>query len=270
MEQIVKEFGYPGFDLNGEMFCCTYEGEFAHLMMDVRVYRMKAGQVRTFEKPMEEMAILLFNGDVNMKWEGNDQKCTRESVFTEGPWCLHVSKGVKVEVAANADCEFLVQCAINDKDFASKMYGPTDEEFIPFAKGKYGNLANRKVGTIVDKDINPDSNMVIGEIINDRGNWSGILPHKHPQPEMYFFMFDRPDTGFGASFVGDHIYKIVDHSFSAIPGENLHPQAVCPGYKMYFVWMIRHNEGDPWLQSTRNTAPEYLFWNDVDFDKLGD
>ena len=34
---------------------------------------------------------------------------------------------------------------------------------------------------------------------NDRGNWSGYLPHRHPQPEAYFFLFDRPE-GFGASF----------------------------------------------------------------------
>lgn len=59
--------------------------------------------------------------------------------------------------------------------------------------------------------------MVLGEVLNDRGNWSGYLPHRHPQPETYLFKFDRPE-GFGASFVGDQVFKSVDNSFSAIPG----------------------------------------------------
>lgn len=35
--------------------------------------------------------------------------------------------------------------------------------------------------------------MVLGEVLNDRGNWSGYLPHRHPQPETYLFKFDRPE-----------------------------------------------------------------------------
>ena len=68
------------------------------------------------------------------------------------------------------------------------------------------------------------------QVLNDRGNWSGYLPHRHPQPETYLFKFDRPE-GFGASFVGDQVFKSVDNSFSAIPGGELHPQAVADVYK---------------------------------------
>ena len=78
--------------------------------------------------------------------------------------------------------------------------------------GKFGNVAKRRVNTIFDKDIAPWSNMVLGEVLNDRGNWSGYLPHRHPQPECYYFKFDRPE-GFGASFVGDQVFKSVDNSF---------------------------------------------------------
>ena len=44
--------------------------------------------------------------------------------------------------------------------------------------------AQRQVNTIFDYDTAPYSNMVLGEVINDRGNWSGYLPHYHPQPEV--------------------------------------------------------------------------------------
>ena len=107
--------------------------------------------------------------------------------------------------------------------------------------------------------------MVLGEVLNDRGNWSGFLPHRHPQPELYYFKFDRPE-GFGASFVGDDVYKSVDNSFSAISGGKLHPQSAAPGFQMYTVWMIRHLPGDPWLQTTRNEDEAYLWMHEAKFD----
>ena len=73
---------------------------------------------------------------------------------------------------------------------------------------------------------------------------------------------DRPE-GFGASFVGDQVFKSVDNSFSAIPGGCLHPQAVAPGFQMYTCWMIRHLDGDPWLQTTRNEDERYLWLHDA-------
>ena len=107
--------------------------------------------------------------------------------------------------------------------------------------------------------------MVLGEVLNDRGNWSGYLPHRHPQPEVYYFKFDHPE-GFGASFVGDEVFKSTEGSFSAIPGGRLHPQAVAPGFQMYTCWMIRHLEGNPWLQTDRCEDERYVWMHEADFD----
>ena len=126
-----------------------------------------------------------------------------------------------------------------------------------------GNVAKRRVNTIFDHDICPESNMVLGEVLNDRGNWSGYLPHRHPQPETYLFKFDRPE-GFGASFVGNQVFKSVNNSFSAIPGGELHPQAVAPGFQMYTCWMIRHIDGNPWLQTDRCEDERYTWLHDAE------
>jgi len=45
-----KLFGYPEFDENGEEILSTYDNEYSDMMMDVRVYRMKENEVRTFER----------------------------------------------------------------------------------------------------------------------------------------------------------------------------------------------------------------------------
>ncbi len=259
-----KVFGYPEFSADGEMILTTYENEYKAMMMDVRVYQLKAGQTRTFQKKEEEMAVLLLSGEIVYAWNDQEAIASRKDVFTEGPWCVHTSKNVKVSVTAKQDSEILVQCTKNEKDFGSHLYSPEDAPWGYSSVGKFGNVAKRRVNTIFDHDISPESNMVLGEVLNDKGNWSGYLPHRHPQPETYLFKFDRPE-GFGASFVGDQVFKSVNNSFSAIPGGELHPQAVAPGFQMYTCWMIRHIDGNPWLQTDRCEDERYTWLHDAQF-----
>ena len=121
-----KVFGYPKFDENGEMILTTYDNEYKAMMMDIRVYSMKAGQIRTFKRDKEETAVLLLSGKVTYTWEDEKATVSRKDVFTEGPWALHVSGSKEITVTAEEDTEILVQCTHNDKTFASKLYSPDD------------------------------------------------------------------------------------------------------------------------------------------------
>lgn len=259
-----KVFGYPEFDKNGEKILTTYDNDYKDMMMDIRVYRMKKEETRIFCFEGEETAVLLLEGKVTFAWEDQTAEVSRQSVFTEGPWCVHVCTGTQVSVTADTETEILVQRTKNGKEFPGKLYKPEDAPWGYSCVGKFGNVAKRRVNTIFDYDIAPWSNMVLGEVLNDRGNWSGYLPHRHPQPETYYFKFDRPE-GFGASFVGDQVFKSVEGSFSAIPGGELHPQAVAPGFQMYTCWMIRHLEGNPWLQTDRCEDERYVWLHDAEF-----
>ena len=259
-----KVFGYPEYDANGEMVLTTYDNEYRDMMMDIRMYKMKAGESRTFGKVGEETAILLLEGDLTFKWAEGEETVHRDGVFIDGPWTLHMCTGNQATVTAVKDAEIMVQCAENEKTFASHFYRPEDCPWREVGYGKFGDVARRKVNTIFDHDICPESNMVLGEILNERGNWCGYLPHRHPQPEVYAFRFDRPE-GFGASFVGDQVFKSTDYSFSAIPGGDLHPQALAPGYQMYIIWMIRHLPGNPWLQTDRCEDEAFTWLHDAKF-----
>ena len=257
-------FGYPEFDKNGEMILTTYDNEYKDMMMDIRVCRIAAGETRKFLRAVEETAVLLLSGKITYRWEQKQRTVSRKDVFTEDPWCVHVCGGTAVEVEAAEDSEILVQCTQNVREFPARLYSPQDAPWNDSCQGKFGNVAKRRVSTIFDHDISPESNMVLGEVLNDRGNWSGYLPHRHPQPETYFFKFDRPE-GFGASFVGDQVFKSVNNSFSAIPGGELHPQAAAPGFQMYTCWMIRHLDGNPWLQTDRCEDERYTWLHDAEF-----
>lgn len=253
-----KLFGYPEFDSTGMMVLTTYENDYSDMNMDIRLYQIQAGSSRNYEKEEEEIAVLLLSGKICFQSGEIDRTVSRKDVFSEGPWCIHVCAGKNVRVTALADSEVLVQCTINEKTFPTRLHSPQDAPWSYSCAGKFGNVARRRVNTIFDYDSCPQSNMVLGEVLNDKGNWSGYLPHRHPQPETYFFKFDHPE-GFGASFVGDHVFKSVNNSFAAIPGGELHPQAAAPGYQMYTCWMIRHIDDNPWLQTDRCEDERYVW-----------
>ncbi|MCL2023691.1 MAG: 5-deoxy-glucuronate isomerase [Oscillospiraceae bacterium] len=253
-----KVFGYPQFNGKGEKILTTYEGDYSNMLMDIRVYRLRTGERRRFFFQEEECAVLLQAGDITLAYEGNENRCRRKDVFSEGLWCLHVCFGVEVVVTANMDSQILVQRTHNAHTFASKLYSPQDAPWQSVCKGMFDDTANRRVSTVFDHSTAPYSNMVIGEVLNDSGNWSGYIPHHHPQPEVYYFKFNRPE-GFGASFVGDDVYKITDGSFSAIPGGLTHPQANAPGFLMYTCWMIRHLDGDPWVDRIDDERYVWLY-----------
>ncbi len=89
---------------NGEKILTTYDNEYKDMMMDIRVYRMKAGETRSFKRDGEELAVLLLSGNITYAWDGNKETVSRKDVFTEGPWCVHVCTGTEVSVTAEADC----------------------------------------------------------------------------------------------------------------------------------------------------------------------
>lgn len=260
-----KVFGYPVFDAEGQMVLTTYDNEYRDMHMDIRLYRLSAGEQREFASETEEVAILLLRGSLRLTCGGHTVDAMRRSVFLDGPWAAHVPANGVIAVEAVEGSEILVQKTPNGAAFSPRIHEPGDALWRYSCKGQYGDTACRRVNTIFDHDIEPSSNMVLGEVLNDPGNWSGYLPHRHPQPECYLFLFDHPE-GFGASFIDDKVYKSVDHSFSAIPGGALHPQVVAPGYQMYTCWMIRHNEGNPWLQTDRCEDEAFTWLHDATFN----
>ncbi len=251
-------FSAPAFAENGEQILTTYENAFAWAGMDIRVYRMRRGETRVFSCPGEETAALLLRGKALFEAGPVRERASREDVFRAGPYCAHASYNDAISVTALEAAEVLVQRARNGAPFPVEFYTPRDVSAVRVGEGKYGNIARRNVVTVFDADISPRSNMVLGEIVGDAGNWSSFPPHSHPQPEVYYFLFDKPD-GFGACFVGDEVYKSVSGSFAAIPGGLTHPQACSPGFTEYTCWMIRHLPENKWLQTDRNIDPRYDF-----------
>ena len=73
-----KVFGYPEFDENGEQILTTYDNEYKDMLMDVRVYRMKAGDEKSFQKTGEETAVLLLSGSIEFAFDDVTAKADRK------------------------------------------------------------------------------------------------------------------------------------------------------------------------------------------------
>ena len=249
-------FEQLSFDENGIKTLCEMGGKNAEMLMTIRIKRFDEGEKIEVCDTENETAFLILKGEADISWLTESRHISRINAFDRKPFCLHVPRNIKVEITAKKDTEILIQQTDNDKDFAPVFYTPEDVLYQHFGEGQYDGTAYRICSTIFDYDNAPYSNMVLGEVFNQPGRWSSYPPHHHPQPEVYYYQFDKPQ-GFGACFLGDNVFKSTEGSASFITDGYDHHQVVAPGYEMCYVWMIRHLPDDTWYKTSRFYAPEH-------------
>jgi 5-deoxy-glucuronate isomerase len=217
-------------------------------MMDVGLLVLEAGENYCFDESDKEIAILLLEGSATYKWNNHCVQADRENVFDYKAWCLHAPHGIKCKITALKHSEFYIQKTLNDKVFEPKLYKPEDTHVQRAgANGELNGAMRRNILTIFDYSNAPHSNMVLGEVINFPGCWSSYPPHHHPQPEVYFYRYDKPQ-GFGVGFTNGNIYE-THHNGLLIITDKFHSQAAAPGYALYYAWGIRHLDGNPWKKT---------------------
>lgn len=232
-------------------------GKHADMLVDMGVHVIVPGETVRFTENDKEIALLLLVGSICLSWQDKTVYVKRNSFFDENPACLHVPRNVEVEVTADEQTELLVIKVLNENDFNPKWYSPDDTILQIFGEGVWNGAARRMVRTVFDYNSAPWSNIVVGEVISFPGRWSSYIPHHHPQPEVYYYRFDKPQ-GFGCSIIGDEVYRITNNSISAIPGGLVHPQVTAPGYAMYYCWVIRHLPGNPWTTREDDEQHKWL------------
>lgn len=219
--------------------------KYNEMLMDFGILKLAVNQSHSEDLKMER-AYVLVHGEVVFEWEDNIVSAKRKSCFHDNPWCLHVPSGVKVRITSLGDgAEVAILRTLNEKHFPPKLYCPEECTAEERGKGSLDDTSTRTVKLIFDSNISPKSNFVLGEVINYPGRWSSYPPHYHNQPEIYHYRF-LPESGFGFAGVGNEAYKLKNNDTLVIPGGLSHPQTAAPGYAMYYLWVIRHLDGDPY------------------------
>lgn len=214
------------------------------------VLRLAAGG-RHAETTAMETAFLLMSGKVSVMVGGRQVTMARASLFDESPSCVHMPTGTEISISAESPAEWTIYRSANTKLFEPKIFLPQDTADEQRGKGQVGGACLRLVRTIFDRsNSDPNTELVLGEVITLPGRWSSYPPHHHAQPEIYHYRFDHPQ-GYGHAELGDAVYKVCANDTVKILEGRDHAQCAAPGYSMYYSWVIRHLEGNPY------TVPEF-------------
>ncbi len=216
--------------------------------MSFGVLQMKRGDKFRIEED-KELALLLMFGKVNLQWEEACVSVERGSCFCDAPYCLCTAKGVVVGIECLSEhAQLAVMLADNDSMFESKLYTPQDCPNENRGEGLMNEVSTRIVRTIRGKSDCKETHFFMGEVVNFPGKWSSFPPHSHPHPEIYYYKFLPGDRhGFGFSQEGydtAHVVKEGD-ALLALDGD-IHAQVAAPGYAMYYVWVIRDDDANPY------------------------
>lgn len=210
------------------------------------ILKMKRGETLAVNSAYES-AYLLIQGHCIFSCEGVEQHAERQSCFNEDPYALHVASGQQATITAVKECEFAVSEVENANTFPTRIYSPANIlESEHRGKGLLNNTAYRLVRTIFDLRNSPHAKLVLGEVITAPGRWSSYPPHHHDQPEIYHYRFTEPQ-GYGHAECGEQLFKVRQFDTYKILDANDHSQAAAPGYGMYYIWVIRHLDGKPYM-----------------------
>lgn len=242
--------------LDGYNSITTIDEKSDNTMLDFGILRLKSRQLAT-DGEAKERAFLLIKGRIHLEWQGNRQEIARDSFLDANPWVLHVPQGVEVMLTGvGENSEVCVMKTINAANFPAKLYTPEECASEERGKGSMQETSTRIVRTVFDYSNAPYSKLVLGEVVDYPGKWSSYPPHHHPQPEIYFYKF-HPENGYGLSQLGEEVVKVKHNDTVKILDSVSHPQVTAPGYAMYYVWVIRHLEDNPYI--TPVFEPEHLW-----------
>jgi 5-deoxy-glucuronate isomerase len=226
------------------------------LGLDFSVRRLKENEV-VQETHSDESAWILLTGAAAIECADIKAEIRRASFFDEAPSALHVARHTPVAIhSLSAGTEFAIVRTRNERAFPARLFLPGSLAPEYRGAGLVQNAGLRNVRLIFDRAARPESNLVIGEVVNYPGRWSSYPPHHHDQPEIYHYRFTRP-TGYGHAELGDDVVKVREGDTVVIPPGRDHAQVSAPGYGMYYLWMIRHLPGNPYTGFT--FAPEHTW-----------
>lgn len=243
-------------------------GKHKEMLMDYGILKLTQGTQFKDSKQLERVVILVY-GEIKVTFNSQTYHAKRNDFLDNDFWAVNLPKGMKVEIEGVAeDSEVALVRTENEREFKPTIRTVENSTIETRGKGFMNEAATRTVKTLMDKKLAPESNIMFGEDVHFPGKWSGFPSHSHEQPEIYFYKF-YPENGFGLLKLGDEGVLIEHNDTITIAPNLVHPQVAAPGYAMYYLWIIRHLDGNPYLKPTFEKQhlwveqPGAKYWPDI-------
>ena len=203
--------------------------------------RYSAGKSLRVGSPHAEQVLTLLSGELQVSGPVS-AVLARRNVFEDPPVAVYVGRGQKVTVLGKKAGELVIVKCAAQKPGSVRIVRASDPE----VRGKEG--FRRTVYNLIDEKF-PAERLLVGETLNQPGNWSSFPPHKHDRvargekrlQEVYFFKV-QPERGFGLMHLYDYerldeTYAVRNNDVVWIP-RGYHPVSAMPGHSLYYFWAL--------------------------------
>lgn len=210
--------------------------EYPNLGASLSILRLLKGTSYKLVTSDCEYILDLFSGDVKYEVsDGSGFYAERPSPFVATSKCLHLSCNREVKIFAGSDSDIIVASTDNDEVFPVSFYEVneklTDENFLE-------NRCLRLKRPFKDRSKCPQTNLFCGELIVHQGSWACYPPHKHVEPEIYFYRFDKKN-GYALVEDGETVHRVEENDIVGVLDCNNHSQCIAPGFKGFIFWVQR-------------------------------
>lgn len=229
---------------HGESLVVREEDPIDPVGFDFAIVRLGAGERREERHPKESVWILL-GGEARLTFGGEVHRVHRASLFDEPPTALSLGAKTPLTIESLGDSEWAVVRATNERALEPRLFLPAMLTPELRGKGLAQEMCVRDVRLVFDWNERPESQLVVGEVVNYPGRWSSYPPHHHAQPELYHYRFTE-QQGYGHAELDDHVVKVGSCDTIKIMGGETHAQVSAPGYGMYYLWIVKHLEHRPY------------------------
>ena len=210
--------------------------------MDFDILIMEDGDTFEISDKDKEIALVIIEGAGTITFEDSQLSFNRPNWVDYDPTVVHMAPSETTTISATLGTRVAIVKTINSNQFKGKIYFPDNIDTEHRGKDQLDDTCYRLVRLAFDGTITPpESKLVIGEVLNFPGKWSSYPPHHHSQPELYYYELS-PKWGYGHGELGEDVYKIKNGDILSITGGKVHSQTSAPGFYMYYLWTIRHDD----------------------------
>ena len=225
---------------------------------------IQSGQLEKYSGILKdcEAAFVITKGLLEFFVNGKSiGKLQRKNVFDEPPFAVYAPPSTKYTMKFQEESEVCIISCRTETKYEARLIEPKDLKFKRVGEETYC----RNITNIMPETFSAGK-IVLGETINDDGNWSSYPPHKHDEDnlpeevkmeEIYFFKI-HPETGFGMIRVFDdkdnNLFLLKNNEVVTIP-KGYHPVTVAPKHQIYYLWALA---GEKRILMP-NTHPDFRF-----------